>query len=144
VALRRRTHAGEQLRVARPGFAPRRYRKHQRSPSTNEPRPIITRSLRIRTGARSTLSISLSHAMRFSAPRGIHYGSMVVRQRGGTAKLYRRSGESRSGRKGGDRGGSPVTTAGFAALPPVSRAGWGDKKILPERDHQSATRSDHA
>ena len=34
-----------------------------------------------------------------------------------------------------------MTTAGFAALPPVSRAGWGNKKILPERDHQSvATR----
>jgi hypothetical protein len=38
---------------------------------------------------------------------------MVVRQRGSTAKLYRRAGESRSERKGAAEGVSPVTTAGF-------------------------------
>ena len=59
------------------------------------------------------LFLYLSHPTRLSAPRGIRYGSMVVRQRGSTAKLYRRAGESRSERKGAAEGVSPVTTAGF-------------------------------
>jgi hypothetical protein len=41
-------HVLEEVRHAQ-----RRQRKHRSSPSTNEPRPTITRSLRIRTGARS-------------------------------------------------------------------------------------------